>query len=65
MSVSHSLINSLILELTPSFIRSLIYLLARSFFGVDGVQEAMVGTTGDADSTPTTEEVAVTEWSMH
>ena len=29
--------------------------------GVDGVQEVMVGTTGDADSTPTTEEVAVTD----
>ena len=32
--------------------------------GEDAVQEVMVGTTGDADSTPTTEEeAAVTEWS--
>ena len=29
--------------------------------GEDVVQEVMVGTTGDADSTPTTEEVAVTD----
>ena len=31
--------------------------------GEDVVQEVMVGTTGDADSTPTTEEAAVTDWS--
>ena len=29
--------------------------------GEDAVQEDMVGTTGDADSTPTTEEAAVTD----
>ena len=33
--------------------------------GEDVVQEVMVGTTGDADSTPTTEEVAVTDWSVY
>ena len=33
--------------------------------GVDGVQEVMVGTTGDVDSTPTTEEEAVADWSVY
>ena len=33
--------------------------------GGDGVQEDTVGITGDADSTPTTEEVAVTDWSVY